>query len=807
MPTRRSPVSRPLACLTLVLLAGVASAQRTPGASLPPPPAPDAPGEVLRAYDALLPVTRYDGHRVVEVLAWNPRDAMAVMALATTVWTHSPRPGPLEVQVDPAQFAALQELCAARGLPLRVVVEDVQRAIDAERAEVLRRGQIDELAWYQNYRTYDEFNARLGAMATLYPQMATTFTAGQTLQGRAMNGMVISGPSVPGNAAADRPQIFLHGGQHAREWVSPMVTMFIGEHLLERYATDARVRAVMDRVQFIIVPVMNVDGYLFTWSNDRLWRKNRRPNGDGSFGVDNNRNWGYGWGGQGASTVPSNDTYRGPAPFSEPETQVMRDVVLNNPRIRLAIDFHSYSQIILSPWGWTQTLPPDHPTFASLNAAQQQAIRDYSGLTYTAGPVFTAIYPASGGALDWYYGARLDANPLVPLYGYSYELRPASANPGFILPPDQIIPNGEEVFRAMLVLGEFVGLPLRISFPAGQPATVSTSQTTTVRVQIENGAGVLASGSGELLYRVGTVGSLSSAPLTSAGGNLFEASLPPVPCGQTLQWYVRASTTQGQNVFAPADAPATLFSAVGLESVTTYEDLANSNPPAPLNWTVGAPGDNATSGIWENAVPGQTAAQPGAGFTGTRAWVTGAAAGSGVGANDVDGGTTTLTSPRFSALPESPLSDAQVRISYARWYSNNQGANPGTNSMPVLISNDDGATWTQLELVTENAGRWVQVSLPLPAGMAPTANMRLRFQARDLTGAVVEAGVDDVRAVVTGCPACRADFNNDGELTFDDIQAFVGAYNAQQAVADFNSDGEWTFDDIQLFVSAYNAGC
>ena len=134
-----------------------------------------------------------------------------------------------------------------------------------------------------------------------------------------------------------------------------MTGMFLADRLVESADTDPRVHALLSRAEIFVIPVVNPDGYFFTWSDsaNRLWRKNRRNNGDGTFGVDNNRNWGYEWGGAGASTQTSSETYRGTGPFSEPETAAMRDFFNARPNIVSNIDFHSYSQLVLSPWAYT----------------------------------------------------------------------------------------------------------------------------------------------------------------------------------------------------------------------------------------------------------------------------------------------------------------------------------------------------------------------------------------------------------------------------------------------------------------------
>src|SRR6185436_17289909 len=112
-----------------------------------------------------------------------------------------------------------------------------------------------------------------------------------------------SSPDLPGNPRSTRSSVLFNGCQHAREWASPMTAMYVADTMLGSYATDTRVHALLDKIEVIVIPIVNVDGYEYTWasSSNLLWRKNRRNNGNGSFGVDLNRNWGHQWGGEGAS--------------------------------------------------------------------------------------------------------------------------------------------------------------------------------------------------------------------------------------------------------------------------------------------------------------------------------------------------------------------------------------------------------------------------------------------------------------------------------------------------------------------------
>ena len=222
---------------------------------------------------------------------------------------------------------------------------------------------------------------------------------------------------------------------------------------------------------------------------------------------------------------------------------------------------------------------------------------------------------------------------------------------------------------------------------------------------------------------------------------------------------------------------------------------------------VGLTGDNATAGIWINADPVATAAQPedDHSVSGTRSWITGnGAVGAGVGAADIDGGTTTLTSPAYSIAA---LSDPYV--SYWRWYSNNQGSDPNTDSMPIQISGNGGTTWVQLELVTENAGAWVQKKFRVLDFVTPTAGtIKLRFIARDLGfGSVVEAGVDDIAVTEIVCPtALEGDLDGDGVVGAADLAVLLLDFGPCSGCAsDLDQSGAVDSGDIAFLLLLFTS--
>ncbi|NIV14192.1 MAG: peptidase M14, partial [Aliifodinibius sp.] len=175
--------------------------------------------------------------------------------------------------------------------------------------------------------------------------------------------------------------------------------------LLENYGSDQEVTYLVNNRELYFVPIINPDGYVYNEQTDPngggYWRKNRRNNGNGSFGVDLNRNFGYKWGydNNGSSPTPSSETYRGTAPFSEPETQVIRDFCLNHD-FELTLNYHTYGDLLIYPWGYINALTPDAPIFTALAVDMTQ----YNN--YSHGNASQLLYPVNGEANDWMYGEQ-----------------------------------------------------------------------------------------------------------------------------------------------------------------------------------------------------------------------------------------------------------------------------------------------------------------------------------------------------------------------------------------------------------------
>jgi choice-of-anchor B domain-containing protein len=281
-------------------------------------------------------------------------------------------------------------------------------------------------------------------------------------------------------------------------------------------------------------------------------------------------------------------------------------------------------------------------------------------------------------------------------------------------------------------------------------------------------AGALDPATPALVYDIGS--GPTSVPLVSNGGSSYTAAFPSLPCGVQMSWYVTASSNTGQVVADPSGAPGTTFtSIVGEQLIVARED----NMQTAAGWVGGAPGDDATTGIWTRVNPIGTAAQPENDNSpvGALCWVTGqGSAGGGLGDNDVDGGSTTLLTP---IIDMSGL-DAPF-VSYFRWYSNSEGGSPNADVFRIEISNNGGSSWSLVEQVGPSgegtSGGWIQNSFEVSSVVFPTAQMRMRFIASDLgTGSIVEAAIDDFRVTSVTCgdgigaPYCDGNPNSTGNV-------------------------------------------
>jgi hypothetical protein len=292
------------------------------------------------------------------------------------------------------------------------------------------------------YHDYPETVSQITNVANAYPGIVQRVLLGNSYEGRPIYALKVSD-----NAATDEaePEVMFTANQHAREHLTVEMALYLLGELTSKYASDARVRNIVDSREIWIVPMVNPDGveYDIATGSYRSWRKNRQPNsGSTAVGTDLNRNWGYRWGCCGGSSGTfSSETYRGVSAFSAPETQRVRDLVNSRvvngvQQIKASIDFHTYSELVLWPYGYTYTDIPsdmradDHAVFSTFG----REMAGTNGFTPQQG---SDLYITDGTIDDWLYGQHR-------IFSYTFELYPRSSSPGFY-PPDEVI--GRETSR------------------------------------------------------------------------------------------------------------------------------------------------------------------------------------------------------------------------------------------------------------------------------------------------------------------------------------------------------------------------
>jgi hypothetical protein len=722
---------------------------------------------------------RYDDYPLLEVDIAAMAQIDMLETLGSTILDCVHRPGPTRCVAPPHVLFELD----VSGITYEVLHPNVQELIDAETRRITAFGggiagaDLCDPSWFDDYHPLDEINARMDLIAAEHPDLVEKFQFGTTVEGRPMFAMRMTAPG-----GDPKPAILYNACQHAREWVAPTLPMYIATQLACGWESgDPEITAVLETIEFIIIPIVNPDGYLYSWPpGERLWRKNRRDNGDGTFGVDLNRNWEVGWGGEGADDNPGDTLYHGPKPFSEPETQALRDLFLANPHIAATIDFHSFGQLVLWPWGFTFDPLEDGGVHNAMGLDMEAAIESVNGFSYVQGQLSPVLYQASGVSVDWTYGA---ANA----FSFTVELRDQGQN-GFVLPPDQILPTCQENFAGAMVLADWVMQGVAITFPGGLPGIVQSDEPATISTYATSiSAGDIVGAS--LFVRIGAGPEFTDMPMSDLGDGLFEGTLPAAPCGSTIDYYIEIEVESGLTYNSPEGAPVEFYAVDALDITTFFQDDFETDQ----GWTVVDDG-GLTEGTWERGVP------VGGGDRGDPPFD---ADGSGQcyltenedGNSDVDDGTTTLTSPTLDA------SDPDARIQYYRWFSNDQGGEPGVDVMVIEISGDGGSSWTLLEEVNENANAWVFQSFLVADFVTPGDQVQVRFTAGDLgDGSIVEAGVDGVRVVKAACdgdPGVPGDVNGDGSVDVEDLIEIITNWGpCPGCPADLTGDGVVNVEDL-----------
>ena len=326
------------------------------------------------------------------------------------------------------------------------------------------------------------------------------------------------------------------------------------------------------------------------------------------------------------------------------------------------------------------------------------------------------------------------------------------------------------------------------AYPNGKPSMLPPAGAT-VDVQVTGANGVtIPAGAVKLVSTVGA--NTVSSDMVSLGGNLYRGTFPNFTCGDSVSWNVRIDVNGVQY----PDPTGPNMSVAATSSAIAVDDHCEALGA----WSLAAAGDTATAGFWVNADPVATAAQPENDHTpnGTNCFITGnGVVGGAIGAADLDGGIASLTTPAFDG-------SGDCFVNCWVWWSNDMGSAPLEDSMPISISNDNGATWTVMETVADNENAWIQHTWRIKDYVTPSATMKIRFAARDLgAGSIVEAGVDDFQVVRYGC-AVPGDFNGDGRVNGADLGTLLGNWGLP-GPTDLNGDGTTGGADLGILLGSW----
>ncbi|NXU47200.1 CBPB1 Carboxypeptidase, partial [Turnix velox] len=371
----------------------------------------------------------------------------------------------VDFRVEADISSEVGELLKESGMEYRVLIDNLQAAVDAQFDSKARATGHS----YEKYNNWETIAAWTADIAAQNPDLVSHSVIGETYEGRPMYLLKV------GKSGANKAAIFIDCGFHAREWISPAFCQWFVKEAVGTYGKDTTMTTLLDSLDFYVLPVVNIDGYVYTWTNvstscwkcqllklslnlylyftipfqDRMWRKTRSKNaGSRCLGTDPNRNFNAGWCSIGASKSPCDSTYCGSEPESEKETKALADFIRQHlSTIKAYLTIHSYSQLLLFPYSYTYKLPSHYEELNSIARAASEQLSSLYNTKYTYGPGATTIYPAAGGSDDWVYDQGIK-------YAFTFELRDTGRY-GFVLPESQIKPTCEETLLAVKYIANY----------------------------------------------------------------------------------------------------------------------------------------------------------------------------------------------------------------------------------------------------------------------------------------------------------------------------------------------------------------
>ena len=665
-----------------------------------------------------------------------------------------------------------------------------------------------ELGSMGGYYTFDEIEQQLDNLYNDFPNIISEkISLGLSLEGRNIWMVKISDNP---NIDEDEPEALYTGLHHSREPMSYMNLFYFMNWLTENYGLDSEATALVNNRELYFIPAINPDGLVYNYeiapNGGAMQRKNMRQTCSSSpTGVDLNRNYSYMWGYDDSGSSPDgcNETYRGSLPFSEPETQIIKNFIEEH-NFPIALNYHSYSNLLIYPLGYTYDNPVPQEDLEIFIEYGQEMVK-FIGYALGTGPVL--LYTVNGEACDWMYGEH-------DIFAYTPEI--GSSSDGFWPATNRIIPLAEENLHPNKFVAWSVGSHYSLNFSIPEGSYIPGEEYDTDLSIFNSGLG---DSNGSIALSVDSpdgfisfetefieIGNLESRESFDLGDIISFQISPTAPNGYISEINLYISDEDNYEYLTTYEI------IIGQPIILESFDFENIN-----GWSVGDIDDNASAGIWEATIPIATSfegnqAQPSSDHSiyGDICFITGGATSPGnVGFDDVDGGKTTLFSPLFDL---SAYDDAL--ISYWRWYTNDAGDNPGTDLWRVDVTSDGWQTYASIESTNQSQAQWIEKTFLLSTVDIDINNIiQFRFVAEDIFnngdsgsgGSIIEAAVDDFSISVfsSNNQGIEGDLNIDGILNVLDVVILVNCVLDLNCLelADLNQDDGYNVLDIVLLVN------
>lgn len=635
-------------------------------------------------------------------------------------------PGDSPMQPNVVALPADLDFLTQHGFVYEIVHQDLERFYQSRLSNT-------PYATMGGYHTFAEIQSAMDSIHNDHPAIAgAKFSIGSTLEGRAQWVMKIS--SSP-NSDNGMPEVFFNSMIHCREPEGMEALLYFMNWLTNNYGTDPMATYLVNNRQIYFLPCVNPDGYEYNRSTNPggggMWRKNRRNNGDGSYGVDCNRNFDLAWGidNNGSSPTPSDETYRGPSAFSELETQHLRDFI-NAHHFVTEQDCHTYQDDILFPWGTSYYPPPsgngfcpDDATYRMITDSMNYFIYQNSSLYYVTGTAWQVLYNVNGGSFDWEYASGL-GHPRI--FALTTEI--GNASDGFWPPQNRIVPLAQENLGSFIFLTRIAG-PL-----APRPYQVAYNGQCQSEIN-GNGNGITEPGEGLSLNI--TLKNTGTSTLTGIQGVITTTDSYVTITQGTSAWADLASNATGTNttpfrISVASNCPATHFIPLNM-----HVTAASLDTNLTLNATVGNSClydqvENGTNGWTTGGTVNQWHISTRRYSSATHAWLSGQDAG-----NYGDNMSAYLLSPTLIMGPG-------AQLIYDQWYALESNYDYG------YVEINMGSGWVQVgSSVTGSSTNWIHTTLNLPVTCAGTP-IQIRFRMTSDVNTNAEGWyIDNIN---TGCP-------------------------------------------------------